>query len=401
MATASLLLETTSFVVRGESSKSSLNWNPLLKKTFPTTQIHFQPIRKNRNLFLKRSEINNFKMKCLLKSGEKEEEKERKGSSIDGIIEVISKAFKKVIQKPAIAAIILGLLLTYDPHSALAASGGRVGGRAFSSHSSSSSSSSRSYSPSTSSRGFAYSVPYSSPSLLGFGGGGLYVGPAIGFGAGSGFFLILAGFAAFVLVSGFLSDQSDGSVLTDTQKTTVIKLQVGLLGMARSLQKDLDKIAEVADTSTTSGLSYILQESTLAMLRHPDYCISGYSSVDVKRGLEDGEKHFNQLSIEERGKFDEETLVNVNNIKRQSTTSKRASGFSNEYIVITILVAAEGVHKLPAVNGSANLKEALQKLGSIPTSKIMAVEVLWTPQNENDTLTERELLEDYPLLRPL
>ncbi|MCL7033743.1 hypothetical protein MKW94_004947 [Papaver nudicaule] len=401
MATASLLLEATSFLVRGESSKSSLNWNPLLKKTFPTTQIHFQPIRRNRNLFLKRSEINNFKVKCLLNSGEKEEEKERKGNSIDGFIQVISKAFKKVIQKPAIAAVILGLLLTYDPHSALAASGGRVGGRAFSSHSSSSSSSSRSYSPSTSSRGFAYSVPYSSPSLLGFGGGGLYVAPAFGFGAGSGFFLILAGFAAFVLVSGFLSDQSDGSVLTDTQKTTVIKLQVGLLGMARSLQMDLDKIAEVADTSTPSGLSYILQESTLAMLRHPEFCISGYSSVDVKRGIEDGEKRFNQLSIEERGKFDEETLVNVNNIKRQSTTSKRASGFSNEYIVITILVAAEGVHKLPAVNGSANLKEALQKLGSIPASKIMAVEVLWTPQNENDTLTERELLEDYPLLRPL
>ena len=56
--------------------------------------------------------------------------------------------------------------------------------------------------------------------------------------------------------------------------------------------------------------------------------------VDVKRGIEEGEKRFNQLSIEERGKFDEETLVNVNNIKRKSTTSQRASGFSNEYIVV-------------------------------------------------------------------
>lgn len=50
--------------------------------------------------------------------------------------------------------------------------------------------------------------------------------------------------------------------------------------------------------------------------------------------MEDGEKRFNQLSIEERGKFDEETLVNVNNIKRQSTRSQRANGFSNEYIVV-------------------------------------------------------------------
>lgn len=90
-------------------------------------------------------------------------------------------------------------------------------------------------------------------------------------------------------------------------------------------------------------------------------------------------------------------------------------------------MAAEGVQKLPTINGSGDLKEALQKLGSIPSSKILvsmkifpkselvgvkylcptslvfmqAVEVLWTPQNENDTLSERELLEDYPLLRPL
>lgn len=251
--------------------------------------------------------------------------------------------------------------------------------------------------------GFSHSsVPYYAPSPFGFGGGGFYVGPAFGVGVGgSSVFLIFMGFAAFMLVSGFLSDRTEDGVLTATEKTSVTKLQVGLLGMARSLQWDLNRIAESADTSTPNGLSYVLTETTLALLRHPDYCISAYSSVDVKRSIEEGEKRFNQLSIEERGKFDEETLVNVNNIKRQSAKSMRSTGFSNEYIVITVLVAAEGVHKLPAINGSLDLKEALHKLASIPSSKIMAVEVLWTPQNENDTLSERELLEDYPLLRPL
>ncbi|XP_030959749.1 uncharacterized protein LOC115981613 [Quercus lobata] len=300
----------------------------------------------------------------------------------------------KALRKPAVAAVLLGLLLLYDPNSALAASGGRMGGRSFSS-----SSSSRSYSvPRNSGGGFSFSAPYYAPSPFG-GGGGFYMGPAVG--VGSSFFFILMGFAAFVLVSGVLSDRSEGGVLTATEKTSVLKLQVGLLGMGRSLQMDLNRIAETADTSSSSGLSYVLTETTLALLRHPSYCISGYSAVDIKRSMEDGEKRFNQLSIEERGKFDEETLVNVNNIKKQSTSSQRANGFSNEYIVITILVAAEGVHKLPTINGSGDLKEALQKLGSIPSSKILAVEVLWTPQNENDTLSERELLEDYPLLRPL
>jgi hypothetical protein len=50
--------------------------------------------------------------------------------------------------------------------------------------------------------------------------------------------------------------------------------------------------------------------------------------------MDDGEQRFNQLSIEGRGKFDEETVVNVNSIKRNKTGSQRPSGFSNEYIVV-------------------------------------------------------------------
>lgn len=96
-----------------------------------------------------------------------------------------------------------------------------MGGRSFSSGSSSSS---RSYRTAPSG-GLSYSAPYFAPSP--FGGGGVYVGPAVGvgIGAGSSFLMILMAFAAFVLVSGFLSDRS-GGVLTATVKTTVLKLQV-------------------------------------------------------------------------------------------------------------------------------------------------------------------------------
>jgi uncharacterized membrane protein len=68
---------------------------------------------------------------------------------------------------------------------------------------------------------------------------------------------------------------------------------------------------------------------------------------------------------------------------------------------VTILVAAEGEYKLPTISSNTDLKDALRKLGSIPVDAIQAVEVLWTPQDENDTLSERELLRDYPLLRSL
>ncbi|CAI0432405.1 unnamed protein product [Linum tenue] len=400
------------------ATASFLQWNPLKWKQFPPS-LPSPAIRSSSRSFPLRTAAKpalrltvrcSFVAKHLNPSNDINapttsgssfavgETKEQKKNAFERLYDAAVKALQAT-KKPAIAAILVAALLMYDPASAFAASGGRIGGGSFSR---SSSSSSRSYSvPRGSRSGSSYSAPYYGPSP--FGGGGIYVGPAVGVGvgAGSGLFLILAGFAAFVLVSGFLSDRDEGGILAATEKTSVLKLQVGLLGMARSLQKDLNKIAEVADTSSSQGLSYVLTETSLSLLRHPDYCISAYSAVDVKRSMEDGEKRFNQLSIEERGKFDEETLVNVNSIKRQSTKSQRASGFSNEYIVITILVAAEGVHKLPAINSVGDLKEALQKLGAIPSRSILAAEVLWTPQNENDALSERELLQDYSLLRPL
>ena len=48
----------------------------------------------------------------------------------------------------------------------------------------------------------------------------------------------------------------------------------------------------------------------LALLRNPDYCIYGLSSLKKERGLDAGEDRFNEISMQERGKFKEETLVN-------------------------------------------------------------------------------------------
>lgn len=277
-----------------------------------------------------------------------------------------------------------------------------MGGRAFSSGRSSSSAP-RTYSAPRSS--FSFSAPYAAPSPF-FGGGfgpSIYVGPAygLGIGGGSSFFVLLLGFLAFFFVSGFITDRTNSGLFTSTRKTSVLKLQVGLLGMARSLQRDLDRIADRADTSTPAGLHHLLTETVLALLRHPDYCISGYSSSDIKRNSEAGEELFNQLSLEERAKFDEETVVNVDSFFRRGAAKSKASSFNNEYIVVTVLVAAEGEFKLPIINSNADLKEALRKLGSIPKDQTLAVEVLWTPQDQSDTLSERELLRDYPLLRSL
>ncbi|KXG24299.1 hypothetical protein SORBI_3007G022800 [Sorghum bicolor] len=146
-------------------------------------------------------------------------------------------------------------------------------------------------------------------------------------------------------------------------KTTVIKLQVALLGLAKSFQKDLNEIAEKVEASNQRWYKFILTETICSLRRHNNCCISSCLSVDVKDSVDSWEQHFDKISIEERSKFDEETLYNLEGIKRKKTYSRKPDGFRNEYIV--------------------------------------GIQVLWTPQDENDVLSEEKLLGDYPYLKPL
>ncbi|KAK9063673.1 hypothetical protein SSX86_017544 [Deinandra increscens subsp. villosa] len=316
-------------------------------------------------------------------------------------VAIFWRSMENVIKSLLTTGVLLGLLLVYDHRQALAASGGRMGGRSSRSSSSSSSSSrsssrsssgsySRSYSsrPSYSSSG-SYVTQTSSPAPI----NSEKVEPKNVFRNIVMTVFVLALIVVFV-------QWCDYEI--NTPKTSVLKLQVGSLGKGRSLQRELNRIAEKADTSTLKGLNYVLQETIVALLRHSNYCISGYSSVDVKRSVKEGEKLFDQLSIEERSKFDEETLVNVNNnIRKKTATTHTSNGLLNQYIVVTILVVASCVPELPPIKSNEQLKKALQNLASIPTTNIIGVEVLWTPQKEDDSLTEQEMLEDYPLLHPL
>lgn len=333
-----------------------------------------------------------------------------------------------LLRKPAVAALLLALLVVGTPGLASAASGGRMGGSSFSKSGRSGGGGggggggySRSYSAPRSSgySGPSFSAPYYGPSLSpysplgGFGGGfgsypsrGVYKSPGVSVGAGSGFLNVLffgmAGVFVWNLISTFLTDRAEGGLLGATTTTSVVRVQVGLLGLARTFQKDLDRIADRADTGTPEGLHFMLTETVLALLRHPDMVVYGHSTQsDVKKSAEEGERAFNAASLEERSKFDQETLSNVGNVRRRVSRALKAERFNNEYIVVTVLVAAEGKVQLPAINSMADLRAALSKLGSLTSDQVQAVEILWTPQDEDDTLTEQEVLRDYPRLRSI
>lgn len=325
------------------------------------------------------------------------------------------KQMKRVLGL-SLAMIVLGAT-TVDPAHA-ARSGGRMGGmRSFSSARSSSgfgsTGSSMRRMDSGGSRGMlgSYGSPYRSSvqtnafffSPFGFGFG-------YGYPMGGGFMSLLfwGVFAAIMLqvIRGTLSsgrDDEEGYIGGGSYgKLSVAKVQVGLMSNARELQRDLENIAARADTSGPRGLHYVLQETVLSLMRNPDYCVYGFAKSGIEDSPEEAEARFNKLSLEERGKFQKETRVNVGGMRQRSSMGgQQYSGSVSELIVVTILVAAEGRVRLPKVNSRLQLRDALSTLGSIPAEDIYAVEVLWTPEEEGDYFTTEDLAYDYPLLNTL
>ncbi len=317
---------------------------------------------------------------------------------------MINKQMKMIFKrefwfKSIVALGLVGVLVLGNASTAMAArSGGRIGGGSFRAPS-------RSYSTP---RGGGYRSPG-----YGYGGGGFgfpFLLPFIGFGGG-GLFSVLIFFAiASFLVRSFRSAGigEDGGYNSSSQ-VSVAQVQVGLLSNARELQPELNRLALTADTSSATGRATVVQEATLALLRHPEYWVYG-STDSQKASLDAAEAKFNQLALTERSKFSEETLSNINNVidreeqKALGGNSEEGAiqlreGDNGEYIVATLIVGATGNLNLPKINNPDDMRQALQQIGSIGSDRLLAVEILWTPQADGDTLTSDDILAYYPNLK--
>ena len=303
--------------------------------------------------------------------------------------------------------LVLALVLTAAPAQVLAASGGRIGGGSFRS----APSMPRSYGGGGSYRGgygggygggggigFPFLIP-----LFGFGGGGLFgflilmavVGVLAnalrGGGGGVGGQSLPAGMRGGDLAYG---PPADGPV-------TIAQLQVGLLASARDLQTDLRRLAASADTGSSSGLQQVLQETTLALLRHPDLWVYACSE-EGEVPFASAESTFNRLSMGERSKLEREVTSNVGGTRRSdASVAAGDSDATSDFIAITLLVASRRRLKLPGAGSGEQLRQALQQLGAIGSEELLALEVIWQPEGAGEVLSTEELITAYPQLQHL
>ena len=316
------------------------------------------------------------------------------------MLDKLRALLKPMVKSLAAVGLVLALMFAQSGDALAARSGGRIGGGSFRAPS----------------RG-GYSAPNN-----GYGrGGGYYPGggfspffflPFVGGGGGS-----LLSLLVLISVGGFLlntfrrvagGDSFEGGDVYNPQ-VSIAQIQVGLLAQARDVQSKLDQLAETVNADTASGRMYLLQETSLELLRHPEYWTYGKTGVQLAK-LDRAEAVFNQLSLNERGKFTTETLSKVNNQLRQAGANATLNSTGElatveqeqeraEYIIVTLLVAATRQLELPQINGESDLRQALQMLGSLDASAIVAIEAIWTPQANGDALTTDDILAYYPDLK--
>ena len=314
----------------------------------------------------------------------------------------LQKLLKSVTSAIALIALVATLFFSQATPADAASYGGRMGGGSFRS------------SPSRS-----YSAPRS------YGGGGGY-NRGGGMGGGSSFFffpspwmffgggmggggllslLVFAGLASVALQAFQRFQDGDGQAIGGGSSTvSVSKVQVGLLADAKSLQTDLNRIAAGANTSSSAGLTQVLQETTLSLMRHPEYW--AYAGGETKQSsMLVAESEFNRMALSERSKFLGES---VSNVAGQIKSGDRAIAVSmpgalaeqsNEYIVVTLLVGAEGKLEIPEINDAVDLRRALSTLGAVGSERLLSLEVLWQPGALDGVLTSDDMIEYYPKLK--
>lgn len=323
------------------------------------------------------------------------------------------KEFIEKIRKSLLPIALGASLLLLDPSNADAArSGGRSGGSSFRSGGGGGGGGGRSYRPSQtrlqSSSGYSQPritvmpmMPMYGPSFY---GPSLYT-PFIPI----NFNVLLLGGAAFAIYT-VLSNRVGGSDFSNNENTgalgggaTVMKIQIALesdWAEKNNIMGTLSNLAEKNGAmSGRNSIAKLLSEASLALLRKQgDWNSAAYEGELFRNAEKAAEPAFQKLAVKERAKFEEET-------SSFASIVPSSMGSTPTQVVVSIVVALRGT-------SSGYMKNNLRSISDVSTclqglaadaltdngENIMAVEVLWTPSEVGNTISSRELIEDYPEL---
>jgi uncharacterized membrane protein len=237
-----------------------------------------------------------------------------------------------------------------------------------------------------------------------------------GFGGGMGLFgtLVIMGVAWFAVSSvmravrrsrdasdvGSSWGYGDDQPAVASGRAYLYRLQLALGRSARGVQDRLAEFAANGDTSSEAGLASLLQQTALELLREKDAIRYVGADGNGPMSLTNAETSMNAITLAERSRFQVERVRGADGRVNRSSAAAEEGREALELVVVTVVVATRT--PLPAfktIGSPDELSTLLSQLGAISPEGLLGLEVIWTPADSNDSMTETDVMTTYPELR--
>jgi uncharacterized membrane protein len=249
--------------------------------------------------------------------------------------------------------------------------------------------------------------------LPGWGWGGGY-GGGIGL-VGTLFVLVAVGVGAAMVMravrrsragegqsSGWGWGEPDDEAVAVQGRAYLYKLQLALGRSARGVQDRLADYASRGDTTSEAGLASLLQQSALELLRNKDSVRYAAAEARGPMSLTNAETAMNGVSLSERSRFQVERVRVADGRAARSDAAAEEGKEALEMVVVTLVAATRTpLEKFRPVGNPDELAALLSELGGVSPSGLLGLEVIWTPADANDSMTETDVMTTYPELRSL
>ena len=188
------------------------------------------------------------------------------------------------------------------------------------------------------------------------------------------------------------ADKRDGASLVRVQLSFRLDaMDRGVSGVLGSL----GALADEADASTAEGIEQLAQDTALLMLRRESTWLGCAGSVMHYRDDEDALTAFDRLCVTEAAKFD-----------RENPNRDEFSGLPKDTLAVVSAIACIMGDREDAVGGPDKMlsgdaratKAALQEIAAAGSAEgeIFGFELLWTPDDDSETLEMDEIMTEWP-----
>lgn len=199
-----------------------------------------------------------------------------------------------------------------------------------------------------------------------------------------------------------LWEDGDHAQLEAPEQSYIYKIQLGVGRSGRSIQARLLDFATQGDTGSQEGLAELLRQTALELVREKDSIRYALAENSGPFSLAKGESRLGAMAMQERSHFQVERVRGADGAVRKSTGPATVGADVLEYIVVTLLIATRRpIKEISPVADRSELEQVLSALGGVPSNILLGLEVIWLPADEEDTLTETDVMTTFPELRSL